>query len=87
MSIDYSKDLSDALQGKFFDLARKLEPENLTMDGEASKTEVKQRSTFLKKQWSDLEYLVGRQVTEDEIWDRQYANNWLRLQTERGDNT
>ena len=73
MSIDYSKDLSDALHSKFFD--------------KASKTEVKQRSTFLKKQWSDLEYLVGRQVTEDEIWDRQYANNWLRLQTERGDNT
>ena len=69
------KDLSDALQGKFFDIAMRLEPENLTMDGEASKTEVKQRSTFLKKQWRDLEYLVGRQVTEDEIWDKEYAKH------------
>ena len=66
-------ELSDALHGKFVDIAMKLEPENLTMDGEASKTEVKQRSTFLKKQWRDLEYLVGRKVYEDEIWDRQYA--------------
>ena len=69
------KDLSDALQDKFMDLAMRLEPENLTMDGEASKTEVKQQSTFLKKQWSDLEYLVGRQVTEDEIWDKEYAKH------------
>ena len=69
------KDLSDALQDKFMDLAMRLEPENLTMDGEASKTEVKQRLTFLKKQWSDLEYLVGRQVTEDEIWDKEYAKH------------
>ena len=69
------KDLSDALQDKFMDLAMRPEPENLTMDGEASKTEVKQRLTFLKKQWSDLEYLVGRQVTEDEIWDKEYAKH------------
>ncbi len=68
-------ELSDALHSKFFDIAMKLEPENLTMDGEASKTEVKQRSTFLKKQWRDLEYLVGRQVTEDEIWDKEYAKH------------
>ena len=68
-------ELSDALHGKFVDIAMKLEPENLTMDGEASKTEVKQRATFLKKQWSDLEYLVGRQVTEDEIWDKEYAKH------------
>ena len=67
------KDLSDALHSKFFDLAQRLEPENLTMDGEASRTEVKQRETFLMKQWRDLEYLVGRKVYEDEIWDRQYA--------------
>tara|TARA_Y100000310_G_scaffold249788_1_gene255911 strand:- start:2245 stop:2466 length:222 start_codon:yes stop_codon:yes gene_type:complete len=67
------KDLSDALQGKFFALVQRLEPENLTMDGEASQAEVKQRTTFLMKQWEDLEYLVGRDVSEDEIWDRQYA--------------
>ena len=68
-------ELSDALHSKFFDIAMRLEPENLTMDGEASKTEVKQRSTFLKKQWRDLEYLVGRKVSEDEIWDKEYEKH------------
>ena len=66
-------ELSDTLHNKFLDLASMLSPENLHRDGEASKTEVKQRSTFLKKQWSDLEYLVGRKVSEDEIWDKEYA--------------
>ena len=68
-------ELSDSLHSKFRDLIYMLEPENLWRDGEASKTEVKQRSTFLKKQWRDLEYLVGRQVTEDEIWDKEYAKH------------
>ena len=68
-------ELSDTLHSKFFDIVMRLEPENLWRDGEASKTEVKQRSTFLKKQWRDLEYLVGRQVTEDEIWDKEYEKH------------
>ena len=68
-------ELSDALHSKFVDIVMRLEPENLWRDGEASKTEVKQRSTFLKKQWRDLEYLVGRKVSEDEIWDKEYAKH------------
>jgi len=68
-------ELSDTLHSKFFDIVMRLEPENLWRDGEASKTEVKQRSTFLKKQWSDLEYLVGRKVSEDEIWDKEYEKH------------
>lgn len=69
------KDLSHALHSKFFELVQRLEPENLTMDGEASQAEVKQRTTFLMKQWEDLEYLVGRDVSEDEIWDKEYAKH------------
>ena len=69
------KDLSDALHSKFFDLACKLEPENIWRDGEASKAEATKQETFLKKQWRDLEYLVGRKVDEREIWDRQYAKH------------
>jgi len=68
-------ELSDTLHSKFVDIVMRLEPENLWRDGEASKTEVKQRSTFLKKQWSDLEYLVGRKVSEDEIWDKEYEKH------------
>ena len=66
--------LSDTLHNKFSDLASKLAPENLYRDGEASETEVNQKLTSLKKQWRYLEYLVGRQVSEDEILDKEYAN-------------
>jgi len=69
------KDLSDALHSKFLNLACDLSPENLWMDGEASNAEASQRETFLMKQWSDLEYLVGRDVSEDEIWDKEYAKH------------
>ena len=69
-----SKILSDTLHNKFLDLASMLAPENLHRDGEASETEVNQKLTFLNKQWRYLEYLVGRQVSEDEIWDKEYAN-------------
>ena len=68
-------ELNDAIHDKFRDLIYMLETENLWRDVEASKTEVKQRSTFLKKQWRDLEYLVGRKVSEDEIWDKEYAKH------------
>lgn len=69
------KDLSDALQGKFFGLVCGLEPENLQRDGEASKAEATKQETFLLKQWRDLEYLVGRKVSKDEIWDKEYAKH------------
>ena len=69
------KDLSDALHSKFLNLAYGLSSENLWMDGEASHAEASQRQTFLMKQWSDLEYLVGRDVSEDEIWDKEYAKH------------
>ena len=40
------------------------------MDGEASRAETKKRETAILNQWRDLEYLVGRAVSHNEIWDR-----------------
>ena len=68
-------ELNDTIHGKFLALAYRREPEELHRDGEASETEVEQQLVFLRKQWSDLEYLVGRQVSEDEIWDKEYAKH------------
>ena len=62
---DYDAELA-ALEAK--------EASELAANGEASETEVNQKLTSLKKQWRYLEYLVGRQVSEDEIWDKEYAN-------------
>lgn len=63
-------EVSEALFHKFFNLLMGLEPENIWMDGEASKVEAKKRETSILNQWRDLEYLVGRAVSHNEIWDR-----------------
>jgi hypothetical protein len=53
---------------EFFNLLMELEPENLWMDGEASKAEVKRREKNILLRWSGLERTVGRSVSQDEIW-------------------
>ena len=70
--------MNDAIFDKFFTLLMKLEPENLWMDGEASRAEAGKRETALLNQWGDLEYIVGRQVSQDEIWQR-YATQRIAL--------
>lgn len=57
------------IREKFEDLVNALSPENLSCDGEASKAEQKIRYQRLMKQWHDLEKQVGREVSEDEIWE------------------
>ena len=53
---------------EFFSLLMELEPENLWMDGEASKAEVKRREKNILLRWSGLERTVSRSVSQDEIW-------------------
>ena len=53
---------------KFFSLLMELEPENLWMDGEASKAEVKRREKNILLRWNGLEKTVGRSVSQEEIW-------------------
>jgi hypothetical protein len=51
----------------------RLEPENLTCDGEASRTEVMHRERQIKREWKALEAQVGHKVPYDQIeqliWD------------------
>jgi len=75
--------INDAIFDKFFTLLMKLEPKNIWMDGEVtnppvSRAEVKKRETAIFNQWEDLEYLIGRKVSQDEIWQR-YATQRISL--------
>lgn len=52
---------------KFEELYYRLEPENLTCDGEASKTEILYRERRIKAEWRELEKALGRKVKYDEV--------------------
>ena len=60
---------------QLLDLACQLSPENLSCDGEASKTYVRKRLRELNAQWAAIEARLGRKVTEEEVWD------WERKQS------
>jgi hypothetical protein len=62
----------DKIMKKFLVLACRLSPENLTCDGEISRTEVRKRYAQIMREWKALEKTIGRRVTEDEVW------NWKR---------
>lgn len=50
-----------------------LSPENLTCDGELTMTEVKARRHSIMVRWSQLEKMLGRKVTEDEVYRKCYG--------------
>lgn len=60
--------LTDEQSQKFEDLACQLSPENLSCDGEISKSEADREYRKLMKEWHALEKEVGRTVTEEEVW-------------------
>lgn len=57
----------------FEHLYLRLEPENLTCDGEASRHQVACRERQIKREWKALELQVGHKVPYDHIeqliWD------------------
>jgi hypothetical protein len=53
---------------EFFNLAVALEPENLHMDGEATKKMVRTRKRVLLNSWTKLEKSVGQRVSVDDVW-------------------
>ena len=67
------ENIGQDLQSKFLDLAVGLSPENIWMDGEATKAQAAQRTSILLKQWETLEAILGRKVSEDEIWLASYG--------------
>lgn len=46
-----------------------LSPENLTCDGEASRTHIRRRSAELRRALKALWIEAGREITEDECWN------------------
>lgn len=58
----------DEIWARFRELASDLSPENLTCDGELSRTQVQRRLKALRKEWGQLETLLGREVTEEQVW-------------------
>ena len=59
---------------QFKDLCVRLEPENLTCDGELSRSESDRKYKKLMKDWKRLEKKVGRSVSEQEIWELMYPH-------------
>ena len=53
---------------KFIDLACRLSPENLTCDGELSRTETMRRYRHLMSEWKQLERRIGRNISEDSVF-------------------
>jgi hypothetical protein len=61
------------LRERFLDLENRLSPENLSSDGEASRTEQRRRLAAIRRAWKDLEAQAGRKVSHDEVdqWWRE----------------
>lgn len=68
-----AKTLSPEHYEKFLDLSCALSPENLHCDGEISIAEANRKYRRLMTEWKALEKEVGREVTEDEVWDIRMA--------------
>lgn len=60
--------LDDSFMKRFAVLAGQLSPENLAQDGEAPPEWVEKEYNRLMSEWRRLEKLVGRKVTEDEVY-------------------
>ena len=61
--------MEQSIKDKFMSLASRLSPENLAMDGEISRAQIKKRLQQIRREWRELEKQVGRKVYEDELWD------------------
>tara|TARA_R110000851_G_scaffold31439_7_gene85061 strand:- start:239 stop:454 length:216 start_codon:yes stop_codon:yes gene_type:complete len=53
---------------QFFNLAVALEPENLHMDGEATKRQAAARMRQIERAWTKLEKSIGQRVRIDDVW-------------------
>jgi hypothetical protein len=60
--------MNEEIKEKFLNLACQLSPENLTCDGELSRSQVKERYKSIMVEWHKLEDELGREVTEDELY-------------------
>ena len=70
------KTLTQQHLDEFLVLANGLSPENLHMDGEATKKQVTQRRKALMSQWRQLEKAVGRKVSEEDVWKQFFVRTF-----------
>ena len=56
------------IRDKFIELSCRLSPENLTCDGELSKTAVRRRYRCIMSEWRKLETRIGRKISEDSVF-------------------
>jgi|TARA_R100001530_G_scaffold135741_2_gene113742 hypothetical protein len=61
--------ISNSDKIEFLNLANYMSPENVSCDGELSRTETNRKYSKLQTQWRKLEKKVGCRVEEDEVWD------------------
>ena len=72
--------LTTEIKKKFLGLEGRLSPENLSCDGECSRSEQLRRYRQIMKEWLALEKEIGRKVTPDseETWGwTKDINGWL----------
>lgn len=62
-------ELLDTLDG----LMMELSPENLSCDGELSRYQINNKYREIRATWREVENLIGRKVSEDEIENRWIA--------------
>ena len=58
-------------------LCAELSPENLSCDGELSRTAINQKLRAIKGEWKEIEKKLGRKVSQDEVeerWMKKYRN-------------
>jgi hypothetical protein len=68
---------NDELLDALDTLCAELSPENLSCDGELSRTAINQRLRAIRGEWKEIEKKLGRKVSEDEIeerWLTKYRN-------------
>ena len=73
--------LEKEIMEKFVGLACRLSPENLSCDGEASRTYVNQKLKQIRKEWKALEKQLGKKMDEDDVWawDRKREDTFERI--------
>lgn len=67
--------LSPEMQERIGTLFCALSPENLSGDGEYSRSMVEKRLAELKKEWRAINKEVGFQVTEDDYWAWEFGQH------------
>lgn len=68
--------MTEAQTEAFKNLAYRLEPENISCDGELSRNQIRNRYADIRTEWRKLEREVGRKVSESEVWEiimKEYA--------------